>query len=447
MTVIQESQDVSGSSRSTSPEIPYLNQPQPLAARTHQKMNDEVKLREKDTVHTPILSGSKKKCDEKETHGEVESVGECVRSQNDGEGALKKIKKLKLAKKTKRTSQSETENSDIAIAGSADGNRDELPDSNVTGSADRVISDSSDTLAEGAKRKDKKKRLEKKRVAEGDATIIPSSQTDAETDHQTSESSSDSWMSEEEIESQATTTKSLTAPQTKVKDRSTESQLEKEQDGAEGDNDSSASVPVSDSQERPVEKKENKHKKIKKRKGKSHTNSSNESQTEEKMNGFVLQNTGGDILRSVDRPSCVTDYNTTDFNSDCSHATTLSQDQTKKRKKKQKKRVKIRAVSEAKPRDIPSQLHTSQSMDPKSPSSVTPTKATSSPAHDALSQASKGRGVFLKPSAAPPGKPSMTATALQLSPAAKISNSDGNRATPKGNSLSVFSVTGTYNAH
>ena len=443
MTVIQESQDVSGSSRSTSPEIPYLNQPQPLAARTHQKMNDEVKLREKDTVHTPIISGSKKKCDEKETRGVVESVGECVRSQNDGEGALKKNKKLKLTKKTKRTSQSEMENSDIAIAGSADGNRDQLPDSNVTG---RVISDSSDTLAEGAKRKDKKKRLKKKRVVESDATIIPSSQTDAETGHQTSESSSDSWMSEEEIESQVTT-KSLKAPQTKVKDRSTKSQLEKEQDGAESDNDSSASVPVSDSQERPVEKKENKHKKIKKRKGTSHTNSSNESQTEEKMNGFVSQNTGGDMLRSVDGPSCVTDYNTTDFNSDCSHATTLSQDQTKKRKKKQKKRVKIRAVSEAKPRDIPSQLHTSQSMDPKSPSSVTPTKATSSPAHDAPSQGREVKGVFLKPSTAPPGKPSMTATALQLSPAAKISNSNGNRATPKGNSLSVFSVTGTYNAH
>ena len=384
VTVIKESQELCHSSRSPSPEIPFLSQrgnPSHHPSSTpQQKLQENITLRS--TAVSPAIASERKNsdsCIQEETRHE--SVRENFGSETEKiqrEISTKKKKKKKKSKEADKstTSDNATESSDATVSGLSDasqvhGKKKKSLSSNKTKSdGNETLTETESQLSEGAsivqgkekKRTKKKKEIMKEKTGPSVNPDSKSELTDrdrgsvtskmADSQDEPSELINKANQSEED-ELQSTTSNTLSAAQNKP------SSLEKERVSSEEEmeEESECSVAVSESQ---LSRGERGKRKQKKRKNKS-------TPITAQITGASYSVSGSEVaVESISTPvtsrsksAIATDHseresedvceelNTEDEETDLNSDITLSQSDSTRKRKRKRKHAKEKALTSA----------------------------------------------------------------------------------------------------
>ena len=298
VTVVEETQETRDSSRSASPEIPFLghsDSPQtqhssPLA----QKLQDGVILH-----HSSDQSTQDMVDDKQERELGQQSTGHHTDIENSTENSLKLSRTVVTGDKC----QSSTESTSGTVYRGNREHKKRVHSSKKVNRDDSLSCDDSDMSAVHGKKK-------KVRTASCDVSIVPSSQTDGSAD----ESCTTVAGGEELSEKQGVL--SSTEPNTE-----TQKSIDSERYGQQEAEMSMDSTSIADSKK----KKKSKHKKSKKRKSKLLP-------ITDRVPGKILNETSTkqslapskDTVKTAEGSSMSTDNETTDFNTDSSAKVTES---------------------------------------------------------------------------------------------------------------------------
>ena len=483
VTVVQETQELHDSSRSPSPEIPILGgQPSSPSSQpsfpAQEKKRGKVMLGSSTNFPLPPTVSDNTTKDNGKVGGEVKqrkerklrstkahSSSETDVVQSDSSARKKKKKKTKREKDgVKSNSEHTVESSD---ATTASGTPQESKQRKMLQSSKEKKETESPTSQDGVGEPDTEKRKRKKRrreiVVVSGSPVVPSSQTD----QSESEGNLVIDCSLETEEEQFQSEKSKSSP---VVPRVSRGEKETGNSSREAEVDSSV---MSDSQQKRKHKKNKKTKSTRMITGQDDDTMATESQWSPAVNSLPVE--GSEDVMS-------TDTDVVDLTSDCS----VSQSQTQsvgKRKNKLRKRERKSQVTIEEPNrgTSPSEVGEQISRQEEEKyedkheeeeekeedeeneenkceeeeeedddeeegdvsKSKTATANTAPPSQKSAAVGDRETG-FLKPKTVPPSKSSPNTPNIQLSPAARIGQS--NRVSPKsakgGNILSVFSVTG-----
>ena len=457
VTVVEETQETRDSSRSVSPEIPFLghsDSPQtqhssPLA----QKLQDDVILHHCLEQSTQDMVNDKQERDlgRHSTGHHTDTDKEHTDIENSTENSLKLSKTVVTGDKC----QSSTESTSGTVCRGNRKHKKRVHSSKKVNRDDSLSCDDSDMSAVRDKKKKGKTDNDCVRTASCDVSIVPSSQTDGSADESCTTVAGGEELSEKQVDL------SSTEPNT-----DTQKSIDSERYGQQEAEMGTESTSISDSKK----KKKSKHKKSKKRKSKPLPITDRvprEMLNETSTNQSLAPSK--DTVKTAEGSSMSTDNETTDFNTDS--VTESSQgSRTYRHKTKRKHRrkettliINTPVISKEMTRgsSLAAQSSTNgQTSGPKSPKPTSsPTKGkiqsngkqdTSANTDDvplSLEPGERTKDGFLKPVATLPKK-SLKSTMVQLSPAAKLNLSesqpaDQKKSKSKGSSLlSVFSVTG-----
>ena len=456
ITVVEETQETRDSSRSASPEIPFLGRsdspqtrhPSPLA----QKLQEDVILHHssgQSTQHDMVDDKQERELGWQSTGHHTDTDKE----HTDIEDSTEKSLKLSRTVVTGDKCQSST---DGTVCRENRKHKKRVHSSKKVNRDDSLSCDDSDMSAVRDKKKKGKTDKDCVRTASCDVSIVPSSQTDGSADESCTTVAGGEELSEKQVDL------SSTEPNTETQ-KSIDSERYGQQEAEMG-------TSISDSKK----KKKSKHKKSKKRKSKPLPITDRvprEMLNETSTNQSLAPSK--DTVKTAEGSSMSTDNETKDFNTDSSAKVTESSQGSRinRRKTKRKHRRKetttynqhspVISKEMTRGSSLAAQSSTDgQTSGPKSPKPMSsPTKGkiqsngkqdTSANTDDvplSLEPCERTKDGFLKPVATLPKK-SLKSTMVQLSPAAKLNLSesqpaDQKKSKSKGSSLlSVFSVTG-----